>query len=192
MTNLRTITIVCLLMGALACGQADKVPANVLSKEKMRDVLIDMNMADSYSYDISPLRGVPLPDSVRQQKVKVFYRQILDLHHLSVKEFMASWKYYEAHPNRLKEVYDMMQAEIARQRTVLDGQEKLKQYAEDPSMFFPYPKSTVLSKKQDTILPFLKRKIPNPNNTVTSKKQDTILPLLKGKKVNPVKTPKHE
>lgn len=158
MTIIRKIVIAVLLLGAVACGNADKVPSNILSKEKMRDILLDMNMADAYSYDISPMRGVPLPDSMRQIKVKEYYRQILDLHHISVKEFMFSYRYYESHANRLKEVYDMMQASIAQDRKILEGEDRMQQYADNPGSFFPYPKNTVISKKQDTIFPFLKRK----------------------------------
>lgn len=152
----RIIILICFV--AAACGQADKVPPNVLSKEKMRDVLLDMNIADAHSYDVSPLNGAPLPDSVRQLKVKEYYRQILDLHKLSPKEFMRSYRYYESHPDRLKEVYAMMMEAVAHQRNILDGEERRQQYAADPGMFFPYPKNTVISKKQDTILPFIKRK----------------------------------
>lgn len=150
------IIFICLL--AAACGQADKVPSNVLSKEKMRDVLLDMNIADAHSYDVSPLNGGPLPDSIRQLKVKEYYRQILDLHKISVKEFMASYRYYESHPNRLKEVYDMMMAANTREKNMLEGEERRQEYAKDPGKFFPYPKNNVISKQQDTIFPFLKRK----------------------------------
>lgn len=141
-----------------ACGQADKVPSNVLSKEKMRDVLLDMNIADAHSYDIRPVDGMPLPDSIRQLKVKEYYRQILDLHQVSPKEFMKSYSYYESHPDRLKEVYVMMQEAIGKKKSLLEMEERRQQYAADPSMFFPYPNNAVISKKQDTILPFLKRK----------------------------------
>jgi len=140
-----------------ACGQADKVPADVLSKEKMRDVLLDMNIADAHSYDIRPVDNMPLPDSIRQLKVKEYYRQILDLHQVSVKDFMKSYSYYESHPDRLKEVYGMMLAAAAQKRGLLEGEERRQQYAAEPSMFFPYPNNAVISKKQDTILPFLKR-----------------------------------
>lgn len=142
---------------AAACGQADKVPPNVLSKEKMRDVLLDMNIADAHSYDIRPVEGMPLPDSIRLLKVKEYYRQILDLHQVSVKEFMKSYSYYESHPDRLKEVYVMMQAAAGQKRSIMEGEERRLQYAAEPSMFFPYPNNAVISKKQDTILPFLKR-----------------------------------
>ena len=143
---------------AASCGQADKVPPNVISKEKMRDVLLDMNMADAHSYDIRPQNGMPLPDSIRQLKVKEYYRQILDLHKVSVKEFMSSYRYYESHPDRLQEVYAMMLEAAGRQTRLLEGEERRQQYAADPQMFFPYPNNAVISKKQDTILPFIKRK----------------------------------
>jgi len=71
---------------------------------------------------------------------------------------MFSYRYYESHADRLKEVYDMMQAAIAEDRKIQEGEERRQQYAENPGSFFPYPKNTVISKKQDTILPFLKRK----------------------------------
>jgi hypothetical protein len=142
---------------AAACGQADKVPADVLSKEKMRDVLLDMTIADAHSYDINPMQGMPLPDSVRQAKIKEYYRQILDLHKISVKEFMSSYRYYESHPDRLKEVYAMMMTEAGKQKNAAEMQERIQQYASDPGMFFPYPKNSVISKKQDTNIPFLKR-----------------------------------
>jgi len=159
MTDIRKIVLTTILIiGAAACGQGDKVPDNVLSKEKMSAILLDMNLADAYSYDIAPIRGMPVPDSVRQDRIKLYYRQILDLHHISVKDFMSSYHYYEAHANRLKEVYDMMQAEVARQKSLAEGEERRQRFAEDPGTFFPYPKNTVISKKQDTIFPFLKRK----------------------------------
>ena len=157
MAYIRKIVIICTLL-ASACGMADRVPEEVLSKEKMRDILVDMNLADAHSYDISPMRGGPLPDSVRQQQVKKYYRQILDLHGVSVKKFMDSYRYYEYHPDRLKEVYEMMLQSIANYRRIQEAEERMEQYAEDPGQFFPYPKNTVISKKQDTILPFLKRR----------------------------------
>jgi hypothetical protein len=161
---------------AAACGQADKVPSNVLSKEKMRDVLLDMNIADAHSYDIRPVEGMPLPDSIRLLKVKEYYRQILDLHKISVKEFMNSYRYYESHPDRLKEVYVMMQEAAGWKRTMLEGEERRQQYAADPSMFFPYPNKAVISKKQDTILPFLKRPQNAKDSTQNAKHPVKIVP----------------
>ncbi|GAA0523768.1 DUF4296 domain-containing protein [Chitinophaga japonensis] len=156
--DIRKIAVVCLLLCVAACGMADRVPEGVLPKEAMRDILVDMNLADAHSYDVSPMRGGPLPDSVRQVQVKEYYRQILDLHGVSVKKFMDSYHYYESHPDRLKEVYEMMLESIAQYRRIQEAEERKEQYAADPGRFFPYPENTVISKKQDTILPFLKRR----------------------------------
>lgn len=157
MNYIQKILLSLLLAAMAACGQADKTPEGILSKEKMRDVLLDMNMADAYSYNISPA-NIPLPDSIRQQHVKVYYRQILDRHGISVKDFTHSYRFYEAHPDRLKQVYDMMLGRLAQERRRTEAINRLSEYAARPGSFFPYPKNSVISKPQDTIIPFLKKK----------------------------------
>lgn len=145
-----------LLLILFACGDAGKVPEGILSKEQMRDVLLDMNLADAYSSDMGDAR-IPVTDSVRQLRNKVYYRQILDLHGITVQQFMESYQYYEAHPDRLKEVYGMMLEVATARRSAMDDSERLKHYASDVQSLLPFGKKAIISGVRDTVMPFVKR-----------------------------------
>lgn len=150
------IVIVFLLLFTIACGQADKVPDGVLSKEDMRDVLIDMNIADVYSSE-STDQGIPLPDSIRQNKVKVYYSQILQLHKLTPKEFSESYAFYESHPDRMKEVYDMMKDVLAVDKDAVENAVRIKEYIDNPKALLPFGNNVLISNTRDTIIPFVKK-----------------------------------
>jgi hypothetical protein len=151
----RTV-IVFLLLFTVSCGQADKVPDGVLSKEDMRDVLIDMNMADVYSSENGD-PGKPMPDSLHQHKVKLYYAQILQLHKLTEKQFMTSYNFYEGHPDRLKEVYDMMKDVVSTEKNAEENQSLIKEYLENPKALLPFGNNVLISNVRDTIVPFVKR-----------------------------------
>lgn len=150
------IVIVFILLFTIACGQADKVPDGVLSKEDMRDVLIDMNLADAYSSENTE-QGAPLPDSVRQQKLKVYYAQILQLHKLTAKQFTESYAFYESHPDRMKQVYDMMKEVLDVQKNAAENQSQLKEYIENPKALLPFGNNVLISNVRDTVIPFVKK-----------------------------------
>ncbi|GEP95968.1 DUF4296 domain-containing protein [Chitinophaga cymbidii] len=118
-------TAAVLLFGLLfACGQADRVPGDVLPKEKMRDILLDMNFADVYGRE--QMDTVRIADSIREQNVKRYYVQILQIHGVTREEFMRSYRFYEGHPDRLEEVYKAMQEVLARKKAVIDSLERAK------------------------------------------------------------------
>ena len=156
------IVIVFFLLALGACGEADKVPKGVLTKEQMRDVLLDMTMADAYSNNNEDPR-TPLPDSVRRQRVKLYYRQILDLHHLTEPEFQKSYSFYESHPDRLKEVYDMMMDVATANREALDQEARLKAYMENPFANLPFGNSILSANKVMFDVPFIKPKPVEPH-----------------------------
>jgi hypothetical protein len=144
------------LLMMVACGEADTVPKGVLSKDEMRDVLLDMNIADAYSSDNSDAHK-PLPDSIREKRDKMYFRQVLDLHHLTLSEFDSSYHFYESHPDRLKQVYDMMLDKATAYRENIDKADRSKQYYSNPASFLPYAKNAVISGQHDTIVPFVKK-----------------------------------
>ncbi|SFD12759.1 protein of unknown function [Chitinophaga sp. CF118] len=150
------IVIVFLLLFTIACGQADRVPDGILSKEDMRDVLIDMNMADVYSSENGD-HGMPLPDSVRQHQVKIYFSQILQLHKLTHQQFKKSYDFYESHPDRLKEVYDMMKDVVTAEKDVVENESRIKEYINNPKALLPFGKNVLISDVRDTIIPFVKK-----------------------------------
>jgi hypothetical protein len=150
------IVIVFLLLFTIGCGQADKVPDGVLSKEEMRDVLIDMNLADVYSSETTD-QGMPMPDSLRQNKVKVYYAQILQLHKLTPKQFRESYAFYESHPDRMKQIYEMMRDIVTVDKDAAENIIRLKEYIENPKALLPFGNNVLISNVRDTIIPFVKK-----------------------------------
>jgi len=148
-----------LVLFLFACGEGDQVPSKYLSKETMSSILEDMSIADAYGNEQqAQIAFSPNFDSIRQERVKIYYKQILDLHKVSVKEFMESYKYYESHPSRLKEVLQLVQADLAvkKQRlgNPIDENAPLRFRMKS---IFPYADSVLLLPKADTIKPFVKR-----------------------------------
>ena len=148
-----------LVLFLFACGDGDKVPSKYLSKETMSSILEDMSIADAYGNEQQmQITFSPNFDSVRQEKVKIYYKQILDLHKVTVKEFMESYKYYESHPSRLKEVLQLVQSDISAKKQRLgnpiDENAPLRFRVKS---IFPYADSVLLLPKADTIRPFVKR-----------------------------------
>ena len=152
----RIVIVVFLLLFTIACGQADKVPDGVISKEEMRDVLIDMNLADVYSSENTE-QGVPLPDSARQGKVKIYYTQILQLHKLTPKQFRESYAFYESHPDRLKQIYEMMRDIVAVDKDGAENIIRVKEYIDNPKALLPFGNNVLISNVRDTIIPFVKK-----------------------------------
>jgi hypothetical protein len=151
------IIAVCLVLFITACGEAEKVPKDVLSKEKMRDVLLDMNMADAYAGLGDDGVSLVISDSIRKERLRLYYRQILDLHKLSPQEFNHSYAYYEAHPEKLKSVYDMMFALVTADKNNLELAEKQKEYVNNRHSLLPVNNNTLISGQQDTLIPFVKK-----------------------------------
>lgn len=125
MMNFRKTAGVLLFSVLLACGQADKTPAGVVPPDKMRDILLDMNYAEAYGRD-QGVDTVRIADSVREENIKRYYVQILQLHKVSKDEFMQSYRYYEAHSDKLHGIYKQMQDIVKRKRDVLDSIERQK------------------------------------------------------------------
>lgn len=156
---LKSATLALFVLFLFACGDGDNVPSKYMSKEKMSSILEDMSIADAYSNE-QPFTTTFSPnyDSVRQEKVKIYYKQILDIHKVTVKEFMDSYKYYESHPSRLKEVLQIVQADVAAKKQRLgnpmDENAPLRFRVKS---LFPYADSVLLLPKADTIRPFVKR-----------------------------------
>jgi len=140
-----------------ACGDPGNVPKEYIQKDKMSKILVDMTLADAYGNEVSALT-TPLPDSVRLEKVKIYYKQILDLHHVSVKEFMTSYNWYESHPDRMKDVFEKVQADIANRKNKLGNPvEENAPVRHRLKSFFPNADKAFLLPASDTVRPFIKR-----------------------------------
>ncbi|SKA00835.1 protein of unknown function [Chitinophaga eiseniae] len=141
-----------------ACGDPGNVPKEYIQKNKMSKILVDMTLADAYGNEVSALTAGAVTDSVRQENVKIYYKQILDLHQVSVKDFMASYNWYESHPDRMKDVFEKVQADIANRKNKLGNPvEENAPVKFRMKSFFPNADKAFLLPASDTVRPFIKR-----------------------------------
>jgi hypothetical protein len=113
--NIIGIISLCLLS---ACNRQNSVPRNVIGINKMSSILLDMQMAEAYN-------NTGFADTNRninpQHQLKVFYAQILMLHHTDTAAFFKSYHFYEQHPDLIKKLYGIMLASINKKSASLDS-----------------------------------------------------------------------
>ncbi|MBX6379745.1 DUF4296 domain-containing protein [Thermoflavifilum aggregans] len=110
-----TYAVACLIMIA-GCKHHERVPKSYIQPEEMKNILLDMQAAQAY-VDNMPYDSLHL----RQEKLKYYYQQILELYHLNHQEFMRSYEYYVMHPVIMKMVYDSLLADVKRRQVMVDS-----------------------------------------------------------------------
>jgi hypothetical protein len=97
--------LVCFAILLLGCSDGASVPENVLSSQKMKDVLYDVVRADEM-VDVLKLR-----DSTYQRfnRRTALYDSVFAIHGITKDDFKKSLDYYESRPDLLKQVLDDMQ-----------------------------------------------------------------------------------
>ena len=96
-----------LLFLLVACSGKNDVPAGVLERNKMEDVIWDMIQADQY------YREYLLRDSVGKDMQQVrykLYEDVFKIHKISKATFDKSYDYYSNRPKLMKEVFDSLSA----------------------------------------------------------------------------------
>lgn len=93
------------LLIATSCLK-DKVvsnpPDNIISKDKMAEILVDMQIAES-SLRLDGKYG----DTLKMYSV-MYYKNILENHHISMEDFNISHQYYLEHPKEYKDISEKM------------------------------------------------------------------------------------
>lgn len=112
---MKFIYFLLLLCIAGGCAQKNKIPAGILSQQKMRLVLWDMIRADEYANSFLTANDSV---SIDDQKA-VIYEQIFKLHSTKADIFKKSLTFYQSNPNLLKVVIDSLRSD---ERRVLQEQ----------------------------------------------------------------------
>ena len=107
--------IVCLFVG-LACSDPEKVPKDIIPKEKMEKVLWDMMLADRYASQF--IMRDSLKVNVKEETFKL-YDQVFQVNQISKDEFIKSYKYYLNRPDLTKVMFDSLSARGSRARDTL-------------------------------------------------------------------------
>lgn len=91
----------------LACKGNQHQPANLISKEKMQKVLLDVNMAEAYSAQVKDSLHRP-PGAKNTDSLISYYKEIFAHHKITPDEFSTSLYWYKGHPEDLDSIYASM------------------------------------------------------------------------------------
>jgi len=96
-----------------SCGQDKKtivIPSDVLSKEKMTEVLTEIHLAEA------EVNMKTLPDSIATEKLS--FHQLFDKNKITRAQFEKSLSFYIDHPELLNEVYEQVLNELSKMQVV--------------------------------------------------------------------------
>ena len=98
----------CLVFFLLSCGENKtiSIPTNILSKEKMAEVITDIHLAEAEA----SMRTVP--DSSSKEKLN--FRKIFDKHSITKQQYEKSLSFYIEHPEILDEIYEQVLNELSK------------------------------------------------------------------------------
>lgn len=103
-----------ILFVAVACTDHNKVPADIIGKEKMEKIMWDMVQADRFvNVFIMNLKDT-LPE--KRKQAAVFYERVFQLHGISRDKFIKSYKYYLSRPDISKVMFDSISSRAEKRK----------------------------------------------------------------------------
>jgi len=106
---MKKMLILALSVLILSCGEEKKsiaIPENILSKEKMAQVITDIHLAEAQA----SLRS--LPDTT--SKGSISFQKIFDKDSISKQQYEESLSFYIEHPEMLDSVYAQVLNELSK------------------------------------------------------------------------------
>lgn len=97
---MRKIAIVLCMYLLFSCN--DGVPNDVVSPEKMQDVLTDMLLAEGFTENFLLLDS----SKTREEWFSQEYSRVMSIHHLTQDEFRTSLNFYKKRPDMFKIIVD--------------------------------------------------------------------------------------
>lgn len=105
-----------LLILVSSCKDSTKIPAGLLPRDRMENVLWDMMLADRYSAQF--LLKDSATKNVKLETMKL-YEEVFQLHKISREDFIKSYKFYLNRPDITKVIFDSLSARGGRSREQL-------------------------------------------------------------------------
>ena len=114
--KMKKIFLLLILAGFFACRQPTKeqaTPEDILPKEKMGNILIDIHLAEL------SIQVVSSPEDSLKKAISHYYDTIFKIHHITDEDFFKSFNYYLQHPDLMDEIYQEMIIEMSKRESVL-------------------------------------------------------------------------
>jgi uncharacterized protein YcfL len=99
----------------VSCGSRGRVPADIIPSAAMETIIWQLMQADEY------VNTVVAKDTTKKSSTErmIRYQQVFELNKTSEAEFKKSYRFYMAHPDITKVVFDSIIAKAGRQRVEL-------------------------------------------------------------------------
>ncbi|MEQ6120981.1 DUF4296 domain-containing protein [Reichenbachiella sp. MALMAid0571] len=99
---MKNIFLVILILMATSCTKSDKKPENLLSREKMVSILIDVHILES---EIQTLR---LSKDSSQLLFNTFERELFEKHQVKKEVYKKSFEYYLEGVKEMEKIYEVV------------------------------------------------------------------------------------
>lgn len=108
--NSTTAFILFLCSVIFSCSKKEeKIPADILPKEKMVELMVDVHLAEAQS---QAKIGFDNSKTIKQ----AYYKFIFNKYQISYSQFAKSFDYYSAHPEVFSEIYDNVITELSKKQ----------------------------------------------------------------------------
>ncbi|HKR04100.1 MAG TPA: DUF4296 domain-containing protein [Bacteroidia bacterium] len=117
MKNFISILFLCSLAFASCSKKEEKIPADIIPKDRMVQVLVDIHLAEARSQFNAPF------DNSKNVK-QAYYKFIFNKYKITYAQLMKSWSFYSEHPAIFTKIYDEVITELSRKQAVSGGSKK--------------------------------------------------------------------
>ncbi|MFN8300710.1 MAG: DUF4296 domain-containing protein [Chitinophagales bacterium] len=85
-----------------------QVPSDVLTPQQMREVMVDIHIADALAQTKAQAGGN------EQQLTESYYKVVFKKFNITEDKFRRSYKYYESHPAWMNRIYDGVMTDLSK------------------------------------------------------------------------------
>lgn len=111
----------CLFLLACAEQKKEGIPSDILSKQKIADVMLDMHLLEA-AMSLNTYR----PDIIKNGDPAASF-DVFDKHKITKDQYNESFEYYAQHPELLNEVYQIVLENLSKmQAEVMNKKEDVK------------------------------------------------------------------
>lgn len=101
----------------ISCSKKEeKIPENILSKEKMIKIMVDVQLAEASIQN----RNLNMTDSAKMIAAG-YYKNLFEKNRVTEQQFRESFLYYSRHLDMLNKIYEEVINELSKKQTIPKG-----------------------------------------------------------------------
>ena len=112
---MKHLLFIIILFSLCDCKRINDVPpADLIPQEEMIQILADVHVADALVEQKFGQQTPNLP------LTNALYTRIYQNHHITATQYKSSYKYYEAHPQQMDNIYTQVITELSKRAAILN------------------------------------------------------------------------